>query len=421
MGDRTMLGPADVPDTVLAAYAAAALGLDRSSWELVGSRVEVVDYDLDAITTAGRWWVTADLSTPEGPQAVRFFVKLVQDWSRSPYFASVPPELREMAQRAVPWRTEPLVYQSDLAHRLPPGLTMATVVDVRPVDDLSTAVWLQEVDVVPSGWPTAEVTRAARLLGRLAASPHVRPLAAIGESDGRRSVRSYAEGRLATQVAPMLRADELWLHPVLAATFSPSLRGRLLAELDRVGEHVDWLEGVPEGTAHGDACTNNLLVQAGSDELVLIDFGFWSTQPLGFDLGQLLIGDVQLGRRPAATLHDLEQACLPAYVAGLHDEGCEVPLPVVRRAHALQMLIYSGFSSFLLEALLGPTGPTGPPDDGNGDRAPGSAPRPSLLEQAAERARITEFVLDLVERTEQRPRGRRGEGRDRAPHALDGS
>ena len=216
------------------------------------------------------------------------------------------------------------------------------------------------------------------------------------KADGRRGVRSYAEGRLAGQVVPLLRADELWQHPVLAATFDAPLRGRLLAHLDRVGEHVEWLETVPDGTAHGDACTNNLLVQAGSDDLVLIDFGFWSTQPIGFDLGQLLLGDVQSGRRPAATLPAVEQGCLPAYVDGLRDEGCDLPLDVVRRAHALQMLIFTGFSSFMLEGLLEQPGRDG--RDGGGDE--GKAAAPDLLEQAAERARIAEFVLDLVDETE---------------------
>jgi hypothetical protein len=396
MSDRTILGSADVPDQQLLAYAAAALSLDEADCRLAGSRAEVVDYDLDAITTGGRWWVTADLETPEGPASVRFFVKLVQSWSRSPYFAFVPPEMRELAERGVPWRTEPLVYASDLGERLPDGLTMAGAVDVRPVDELSTVIWLREVDVVESDWPVEQLARAARLLGRLAASPGVRPLSSLGEADGRRGVRSYAEGRLAGQVVPLLRADELWQHPVLAATFDAPLRGRLLAHLDRVGEHVEWLETVPDGTAHGDACTNNLLVQAGSDDLVLIDFGFWSTQPIGFDLGQLLLGDVQIGRRPAATLPAVEQGCLPAYVDGLRDEGCDLPLDVVRRAHALQMLIFTGFSSFMLEGLLEQPGRDG--RDGGGDE--GKAAAPDLLEQAAERARIAEFVLDLVDETE---------------------
>lgn len=332
------------------------------------------------------------MATPDGPASVRFFVKLVQSWSRSSFFAFVPPAFREMAELGVPWRTEPLVYESDLADRLPPGLSMAAAVDVRPVDELSTVIWLREVAVVGSDWPVDELARAARLLGRLAASHRVRPLAAIGEADGRRGVRSYAEGRLPAQVAPLLRADEVWHHPVLAATFRAPLRSRLLAHLDRVDEYVDWLETVPEGTAHGDACTNNLLVQDGSDHLVLIDFGFWSTQPLGFDLGQLLLGDVQIGRRAAATLADVERACVPAYVDGLHDEGCDLPLDVVRRAHALQMLIFSGFSSFMLEGLLDPSS--------GGEGTTGTGPDAALLEQATERARITEFVLDLVDDTE---------------------
>lgn len=392
MGDRTILGSADVTDDELLAYAAAALGLDATRCRLAGSQAEVVDYDLPAITTGGRWWVTAAVATPDGPASVRFFVKLVQSWSRSPFFAFVPPAFREMAELGVPWRTEPLVYESDLADRLPPGLSMAAAVDVRPVDELSTVIWLREVDVVGSDWPVHELARAARLLGRLAASHRVRPLAAIGEADGRRGVRSYAQGRLPAQVAPMLLADEVWHHPVLAATFGAPLRSRLLAHLDRVDEYVDWLETVPEGTAHGDACTNNLLVQAGSDDLVLIDFGFWSTQPLGFDLGQLLLGDVQIGRRAAATLADVERACVPAYVDGLHDEGCDLPVDVVRRAHALQMLIFSGFSSFMLEGLLDPSS--------GGDGPIGTGPDAALLEQATERARITEFVLDLVDDTE---------------------
>lgn len=392
MGDRTILGSADVTDDELLAYAAAALGLDATRCRLAGSQAEVVDYDLPAITTGGRWWVTAAVATPDGPASVRFFVKLVQSWSRSPFFAFVPPAFREMAELGVPWRTEPLVYESDLADRLPPGLSMAAAVEVRPVDELSTVIWLREVDVVGSDWPVHELARAARLLGRLAASHRVRPLAAIGEADGRRGVRSYAQGRLPAQVAPMLLADEVWHHPVLAATFGAPLRSRLLAHLDRVDEYVDWLEAVPEGTAHGDACTNNLLVQAGSDDLVLIDFGFWSTQPLGFDLGQLLLGDVQIGRRAAATLADVERACVPAYVDGLHDEGCDLPVDVVRRAHALQMLIFSGFSSFMLEGLLDPSS--------GGDGPIGTGPDAALLEQATERARITEFVLDLVDDTE---------------------
>ena len=63
----------------------------------------------------------------------------------------------------------------------------------------------------------------------------------------------------------------------------------------------------------------------------MIDFGFWGPAPLGFDLGQLITGEVQLGERPAAALPGDEQECLAAYVAGLRAEGCDVDVAAVER------------------------------------------------------------------------------------------
>ena len=72
------------------------------------------------------------------------------------------------------------------------------------------------------------------------------------------------------------------------------------------------LRAAPLLVGHGDACPNNLLFRPGSADLVLIDFGFWGPRPIGFDLGQLVVGDVQLGYRAAADLPRIEQVCLSA-------------------------------------------------------------------------------------------------------------
>ncbi|MEO7071000.1 MAG: phosphotransferase [Nostocoides sp.] len=380
MSDRSLLGSADVTDEELTLYAARQLGLDPDTCTLEGALVEDVDYELEAITTGGRWWVTVDLGTPTGGHRVRFFVKLVHSWSRSPLFAQVPPEHREVAERLVPWRTEPLIYRSDLSDRLPPGLTMARAVDVRFLDEASAVVWLPEVDVVPWSWPAARLAHAAGLLGRLAASQRVRGLSGIEESDLQHGVRRYAEGRLGVQIGPMLHDHDLWRHPVLKECFGEDLRARLSGHFDRLPEYVDWLEAAPQGMSHGDACSNNLLVQPDSTDLVLIDYGFWGTQALGFDLSQLLVGDVQIGRRPAAELAGMEALCTPAYVEGLRAEGCDVPIEVVRRAHALQLLMFSGFSSFFFPELQVP-------------------PSPEVCAMAAERAAIARFAVDFVDAT----------------------
>jgi len=378
--DRSVLGAADVTDDELTEMVAAWLGDDAADVELVESSAEVVPYDLPAITTAGRYWVSGTARTPRGLVPFRFFVKHVQSWSRSPLFAQVPPEYREMAEAGVPWQTEPLVYRSDLGQRLPSGLTMPRAVAVRDLDEKSGAVWLEEVVVAERAWTVEQLAHAAYLLGRLAASPAVRELASIGEQTRSWPVRSYVEGRVSVQILPMLHSDEIWRHPLVSAAFDADLRGRMCAAADLVSGYIEEIERVPLGTAHGDACTNNLLVQPNSDDLVLIDYGFWTTQPLGFDLSQLIMGDVQIGRRPASCLWRVEDACTPAYIEGLRDEGSDVPAAAVRRAHALLMLIFCGLSAIPVEHLeLEPTA--------------------ELHRIAAERAAAARFMLDLVDAT----------------------
>src|SRR5664279_1893029 len=209
MSDRRILGAADVSDAELAGIVAGWLGESPDDIEVVHSHAEIVPYDLAAITTAGRYWGRGEAQTPTSTRPFSFFVKHVQSWSRSPLFAAIPPDFRESAEASVPWRTEPLIYRSDLRDRLPAGLTMPRAVAVRDLDEKSAAVWLEEVPIVSRVWTERHLARA--------------------------------------------------------------------------------------------------------DDLVLIDFGFWMPEPFGFDLGQLLLGDVQLGRSPAAELNRNERACTSAY------------------------------------------------------------------------------------------------------------
>jgi hypothetical protein len=376
MSTRTLLGAADVDDDDLATMVASLLGEEQVA--VLDVEVCPVDYDLAAITTAGRHWVSGHAETATGPTPFRIFVKQVQCWSRSPLFEPVPPEIRDMAAAGVPWRTEPLVYRSDLAARLPEGLSMPSVLGVFDLDELSASIWLAEVPAYDWPWDLDRYRRAAYLLGRLAGSQRIAPLADIGEHAW--TVRDYVNGRFRHQVVPMLRDDDLWTHPLLADAFGPDLRERMRDAALRVPSWVEELAAAPHLPAHGDACPNNLLGAPSRDDFILIDFGFWKPLPLGFDLGQLVLGDVQLGRRPGASLAETDAAVVPAYVEGLAVEGMPVDPTVVRRLHALQMLIFSGLSSMPFEHL-------------------DAAPSPKLTNLAADRAALATYCLNLAEAT----------------------
>ena len=139
MSGLAILGPAIVEPDVLAGMVAANLGVDRV--DVLDVCAEVAEYDLEALTTAGRYWVRGRARHVGGESPFAFFVKVVQSWERSPIFALVPEDMRVAALAAVPWRREPAVYGSDLGDRLPSGLTMPRAYLVQELDELSAAIW----------------------------------------------------------------------------------------------------------------------------------------------------------------------------------------------------------------------------------------------------------------------------------------
>ncbi len=373
MGTRDDLGAADVSDAQLAAIVADLLHEDAV--ELLDSRVDPVDYDLPAITTGGRWWVSGHAATRRSRAPFRIFVKQVQSWERSPFFQFVPEEFREQAAATVPWKTEAEVYRSDLAHLLPDGLTAPRALGVFDLDATSSSIWLEEVPVRPATWDLPRFERAAYLLGRFSGSPALAPLAALRHVDW--TLSTYTSGRLAVQVVPLLMGDEIWQHPLCAA-FDDELRARVRAAAGDAAALAAEADALPTLLSHGDACPNNLLAGAQDDDLVMIDFGFWGGAPVGFDLTPLLVGDIQIGRRGADDLADLDEAIVAAYVAGLRAEGCEIPEEQVRRAHALCLLIMTGLSTVPFDLFEGPI------DE-------------RTMRIAADRAAIARYALDLLD------------------------
>jgi len=377
---RVLLGTADVEDHDLAAFAAAGLGVRHAT--VLTSSARVFPYDRPALTTAGRYLVTGTARAGTGEvRAFCFFVKVIHAYQRSPLRFLVPAHLRARAAALIPWHTEADLYRSDLRDRLPHGLTIPRAAAVRDLDADSAALWLEHVPASRVIGDAGRHARAAYLLGRLAASRAVAPLATAVH--GARTPRAYADTWLAHLVLPALTGNNIWSHPLVRDAFDARLRDRLLAAADALPALLDELDDAPTMTAHGDACTANLLLAADRDALVMVDLGFCGQAPLGTDLGQLIVGEVQAGQRHPAGLPGLEAACLPAYAAGLRAEGGTAGLARVRRIHAALLTVFSALPSIPVEHL----------DD---------EPAPRLRRLFRGRAAIARFALDLLDDT--RPR-----------------
>lgn len=135
----------------------------------------------------------------------------------------------------------------------------------------------------------------------------------------------------------------------------PDLRGDLLALANVASQIIDELDTLPHGLAHGDACPQNLLADPDRpDGFVAIDWGFANLAPLGSDLVQLLTGRADSGELDADELSALEQAILPAYLAGLATDGVDADIAAVRRAFLGGLLVAKAFSALPLERLGGP-------------------------------------------------------------------
>ena len=173
------------------------------------------------------------------------------------------------------------------------------------------------------------------------------------------SLRFYARHRLMHGTLPVLRDAGLWRHPVIATALrqvgDPALPEDMRALADRLPKILDLLADLPQTHAHGDASPQNLLRPAGeAGALVVIDWGFGDLLPIGFDLGQLLVGLAHAGETDPDELPAIDAAIMPRYLDGLADEGYDVHPGLVRTGYLGGLAVRSALCALPLELLSEP-------------------------------------------------------------------
>ena len=161
MTDRSILGPADVDDVTFTGIVARALGEPPDRVTVLDSaasrRALCPGRDHDGRALLGHRPGLHARRRADRP-AVRQARAVVEP------LPVLPVRARGAAsdgRGGVPWRTEALVYGSDLHRRLPAGLTMPVALHVAFLDEASAAVWLPALDVVDHHWDDSRLRTGA--------------------------------------------------------------------------------------------------------------------------------------------------------------------------------------------------------------------------------------------------------------------
>jgi Phosphotransferase enzyme family len=320
-----------------------------------------------------------------------FFVKLVRNPRLWPGLSFLPGD----AARAefidyYPWQFELDIHEAGIGAVLPDGMRTPVLHHVVRADDEHLALWWEFIQQRPGPWELADYRLAARLLGRLAArrragagvNDALPAMARAAHSRGS-ALRFYTHGRVLTLVLPVLQAGDIWRHPLLAealrAAGDPGLPADMLALAGRLPRLLDTLDQLPQTYAHGDASPQNLLLPAGEPgTIAVIDWGFGTPLPVGFDLGQLLVGLAHASPLEVSLLPAIDAEIFPAYLDGLAAEDYQVDPAQVRTGYLGSLAARSALCAIPAERL--------------GSEPPG----PEIMALFVQRIRLTRFMLELA-------------------------
>ena len=371
-GDDTF-GLASLTPAELAEITSAALG---RAIRPAGMRVIPIPYDWGSPATAGLWRVDVSDESAQapgqddqapGPLSYTYFVKLLRHPRRWPGLAHLPDQAsRDEFVSFFPWRFELDMYECGIGAVLPAGMRTPRLHHVRRTDEDHLGLWWEFVPERPASWDLADYRRAAFLLGRLAARRRegadvnrLLPRVSRQAHPSGSSLRFFTERRVLRGVLPALRAGRIWDHPLASAALrqarDSALPADMLALADQLPAVLDILDRLPQTYAHGDASPQNLLLPAKEPgTVIVIDWGFGSLLPIGFDLGQLLVGLAHAGKSDPSALRDIDAAIFPAYLEGLAAEDYPAAPAQVRVGYIGALTARSALSALPLELLSRP-------------------------------------------------------------------
>lgn len=329
--------------TTTSGWTLADLLAGRRLADVLGHDVDEAAVALETVPYAPGSPATGGLLRLRGGGA-RVFVKVLQHVRHWPYLRFLPPAEAAHFVAFFPWSEELAAWRPHFVDRLPAGLRVPRLYEVVDLGDDRVAVWMEDVDVADVAWDVDRYARAAWLLGAFNArmcEPEVLATTAFEPDYG---LRMWVENALEPQGFAALEDDAVWSLPAFAR--HPDVRAGLRAARPLVPGVLARFATLRHGMPHGDASPQNLLVPAADPAgFVVIDIGFQTPAPLGFDLSQLVVGLAHAGLLPASALPDVERAVVPAYADGVRSTGTAIEDAEVAATYAGALLVRSGFTA----------------------------------------------------------------------------
>jgi hypothetical protein len=315
--------------------------------------VSDVDYVFGSPATAALHRVSG---TDADGRGWSLFCKVIQDARHWPQLGNLPPEAAARLVNDYPWRQELDLWDPDVRAAMPPGIRPPQLHRVVDLGEDRLALWMEDVRCVSTPWDLSRYAAAAYLLGRWnQRARDAQLLAAIGR-DPHFPLVVFTHNTLPARGLAPLADDELWAHPWLQP--HSALRAALRGLAARLDDLLAALHTMALCRPHGDACPQNLLVPTDApDSFVAIDISQQAPTALGCELGQLAVGLVHANVMPPTALPEIVATILPAYLAGLRQDGHTGSDHDIERAMWTSLLIRSGFDSLPYHLLAGePTG-----------------------------------------------------------------
>jgi hypothetical protein len=263
--------------------------------------------------------------------------------------AGITPQENEIQSHPIYWKREALAYQSGWLDHLPGGIRGPRCLAAEEQPDGTIWLWLEDVhDRYGVQWPLAQYATAARCLGRFngayLAGQDWPPYAWLNRtgSEPRGVIEHYL------WIEKLVYDPATWDHPLLRATFAPSLVARLPQFWSNRHALLEALERMPRTLCHQDAWRGNMM--AADNELVVIDWSYAGRSVIGTDLGDLAVAGYGL-IETEISLAAIDEAVFESYLDGLREAGFPAERSQVRFAYTTYAALKYGCLLIWLHAV----------------------------------------------------------------------